>query len=310
MIKAIIFDLDGVLVDATEWHYEALNEALRLFGYEITREEHLKVYNGLPTVEKLNMLTQQQGLPLGLHSVIKAMKRGFTDSRVEQLCKPSHEKQLMLKHLKKNKYMLAVCSNAQKYSVINMLQRSQIEGYFDLIMGNDEGFSPKPAPDIYLEAFKKLGVKPEEVIIVEDAPHGIQAAKASGALVIEVKGYDDVTLELFDDLYRYNSKSFRLEQFNKGWFIGDFEKALHKTKDFEVALKPYIKGDKEPRHHHRIATEYTAVVYGAFRMEDTIYRAGEIVCMYPNQSTDFECIESGATVVVKVPSVPEDKYLS
>ena len=49
MIKAVIFDLDGVLIDATEWHYEALNDALKLFGFEISREDHTGFYNVLPT---------------------------------------------------------------------------------------------------------------------------------------------------------------------------------------------------------------------------------------------------------------------
>lgn len=197
MVKAVIFDLDGVLVDATEWHYDALNDALRLFGFEITREEHMGFYNGLPTVEKLKALSERKGLPLGLHEVIKILKRKYTDERVARLCRPSHEKQIMLTHLKAKGYRLACCSNAQKYSVINMLRFSGIEDFFELVIGNDEGFAPKPAPDIYLAAFKKIGLSPREVVIVEDAPHGVAAARASGAKVAEVKGFEDVNLHLF-----------------------------------------------------------------------------------------------------------------
>lgn len=197
MIKAVIFDLDGVLVDATEWHFEALNDALKLFGFEITRDEHVGFYNGLPTVEKLKVLSEKKGLPLGLHEVIKNMKRKYTDHKVAQLCRPSHEKQIMLTHLKAKGYKLACCSNAQKYSVTNMLQFSGIDHFFELVIGNDEGFAPKPAPDIYLATFKKLKVFPKDVVIVEDAPHGVIAAKASGARVIEVRGFEDVNLSLF-----------------------------------------------------------------------------------------------------------------
>ena len=197
MIKAVIFDLDGVLVDATEWHYEALNDALKLFGFEITKEEHHGYYNGLPTVEKLKVLSEKKGLPKELHDIIKRMKRKYTDEKVAQLCRPSYDKQLMLARLKAKGYKLACCSNAQKYSVVNMLTSAGIIDYFELIIGNDEGFAPKPSPEIYLAAFKKLGVKPEEVVIVEDAPHGIKAAQDSGAKVIPVKGYHDVDLTLF-----------------------------------------------------------------------------------------------------------------
>lgn len=200
MIKTIIFDLDGVLIDATEWHYEALNDALKIFGYEISRDEHLTTFNGLPTQEKLKMMSETKGLPTGLHEIIKIMKRRFTDERVSQLCNPTHEKQILLASLKKKGYKLACCSNAQKYSVVNMLKRAGIDRYFDLIVGNDEGFKPKPNPDIYLSAFKTLKVSPDETIIVEDAVHGIEAAKRSGAKVIAVRGFEDVNLSLFLDL--------------------------------------------------------------------------------------------------------------
>ena len=199
MIKAIIFDLDGVLIDATEWHYEALNDALRLFGFEISREDHLGFYNGLPTSEKLKTLSEKKGLPLGLHETIKDLKRKYTDNRILQLCSPSHEKQIMLTHLKNKGYKLACCSNAQKYSVLSMLQSAQIDSFFDHIIGNDEGIRPKPAPDVYLNAFEKLNVRPPEAIIVEDATHGIEAARESGAKVIAVRGFEDVNLSLFTD---------------------------------------------------------------------------------------------------------------
>lgn len=200
MIKAIVFDLDGVLVDATDWHYEALNDALKLFGYEVSLEEHSNTYNGLPTAEKLKLMSEKKGLPVGLHEIIKIMKRKLTDEKVRQLCNPSHEKQIMLTNLKRKGYKLACCSNAQKYSVLNMLQNARINHFFDLILGNDEGYKPKPEPDIYLATFKQLRVIPNNALIIEDASHGIEAAKRSGAKVIAVRGYEDVNLSLFLDL--------------------------------------------------------------------------------------------------------------
>ncbi len=197
MIKAIIFDLDGVLIDATEWHYEALNQALGIFGKSIGRGDHLSVYNGLPTAKKLERMTERGELPHGLHDIIRNLKRKYTDEQVALNCHPDYEKQILLTHLKNKGYALACCSNAQKYSVMNMLKRAQIDNYFDEIIGNDEGLAPKPAPDIYLEAFERLKIKPSEAVIVEDAPHGIEAAKASGAQVFAVSGYESVNLSLF-----------------------------------------------------------------------------------------------------------------
>ncbi len=200
MVKAIIFDLDGVLVDATDWHYEALNDALKLFGYELGLEEHLTTYNGLPTIEKLRLMSERKGLPSGLHEIIRTMKRKFTDEKVRQLCVPSHEKEIMLTNLKKKGYKLACASNAQKYSVMHMLRSAGIEHFFDLNIGNDEGLKPKPAPDIYLASFKLLKISPNEVVVIEDAQHGIEAAKKSGAKVIAVRGFEDVNSSLFLDL--------------------------------------------------------------------------------------------------------------
>lgn len=198
MKKAIIFDLDGVLVDATEWHFLALNRALSLFGTEIRKSDHMAVYNGLPTAEKLKIMSEKGELPWGLHDFIKSLKRKYTDEIVTLNCKPSHEKQIMLDILKKQGYKIVCCSNAQKYSVENMLKRSMIYEYFDLVIGNDEGYRPKPYPDMYLACFERIKIKPGEAVIVEDSPHGIQAAKSSGAQVIEVSGFSEVNLSLFE----------------------------------------------------------------------------------------------------------------
>ena len=77
MIKGIIFDLDGVLVDAVQIHFQSLNKALALFGFTISEFDHEKIYNGLPTMTKLDALTQRQGLPVSLHPFIAEMKQVY-----------------------------------------------------------------------------------------------------------------------------------------------------------------------------------------------------------------------------------------
>lgn len=191
-MKAIIFDLDGVLVDACEWHYGALNMALEENGLKpIGRDDHIKVYNGLPTLKKLEMM----GLDEETKKRVVYDKKRFTKEIIDKKCIPNLNKIEMLFSLKH--YKLACCSNAIKESVEQMLKKSYLYDYFDLVMGNDEGFAPKPAPDIYLEAAKRLGVDIKDCLIVEDAPHGIEAAKASGAMVLAVRGYKDVNIDLF-----------------------------------------------------------------------------------------------------------------
>jgi len=195
--KAILFDLDGVLVDMPEGHYESLDKALSLFGAKITRDEHQSYFNGLPTRKKLEKLEELARLPSGLREFINAIKQQHTKEIIPKYCAPRYSTIIMLKQLKNHGFKLACCSNSLKETLHLMLQSAQIFDFFDIIIGNDEVTHPKPHPEIYLKAFDHLKVKPHECIIVEDAPHGITAAKASGATVFEVRGVDDVHLSLF-----------------------------------------------------------------------------------------------------------------
>ena len=156
-IRAILFDLDGVLVDATEWHYEALNRALALFGYTISRYEHLTTYNGLPTRKKLEMLSVEKNLPRGLHSMISQIKQKYTREEILQKCTPAFEKELMIRQLKRDGYKLAVCSNAVRESVERMLLASGLLEQFDFLVSNEDVSHPKPDPEMYCSPVKRSG---------------------------------------------------------------------------------------------------------------------------------------------------------
>ena len=106
-----------------------------------------------------------------------------------------------------------------------------------------------------------------------------------------------------------NPQVHQLKDFIGGWIVGDFDPALLRHNDVEVAIKCYRAGDLEQRHHHKIATEYTVIATGRVRMNQRQYGAGEIVQIDPGCSTDFEALEDTTTVVVKTPSVPDDKYV-
>jgi len=194
-IKAILFDLDGVLVDATEWHYEALNRALALFGFNIARYEHLTTYNGLPTRKKLEMLSVEKGFPRGLHSLVNKIKQKYTREEILRSCTPVFEKEFMVHQLKRDGFRLAVCSNSIRESVELMLRGSGIWELFDCVLSNEDVRQSKPDPEIYLTACARLGIKPQEALIVEDAPHGIEAAKRSGAVLCQVAGFNEVDYE-------------------------------------------------------------------------------------------------------------------
>lgn len=194
-IRYVFFDMDGVLIEAKDWHYEALNKALRLFGTEISRDDHLNIFDGLPTRVKLEMLTSERNLSLILHSFINEMKQIYTTDLVHQFCKPRFIHQYALSHLKMNGYKLSVCSNSVATTVSLMMQKSDLAKYLDAQFSADDVENPKPAPDIYLASMKYFRARPEECLIVEDNENGVKAAMASGAHVMVVKEVDEVNYD-------------------------------------------------------------------------------------------------------------------
>lgn len=192
MIKAVIFDMDGVLIDAKEWHYLALNKALSMFGYEISRHDHLVTYDGLPTREKLQMLTSRDGLPENLHGFLNLLKQKFTMQLIHEKCSPTFAHQYALSRLKQEGYAIAVASNSIRATIDAMMAKAQLVDFLDFMLSNEDVAVGKPDPAIYNMAISRFGLTPKEVVIVEDNPHGIAAAHGSGANVLEVDSVSDV----------------------------------------------------------------------------------------------------------------------
>lgn len=194
-IKAVVFDMDGVLIDAREWHYEALNRALGLLGYEISRYEHLSSYDGLPTKRKLQMLTVEHGLPEELHAFLNSLKQQYTLELVATSCKPVFQHQFALARLQAAGYRLGVASNSVRRTIEEMMERSDLRQYLDVIVSNQDVARGKPDPEMYVKAMHTLGAEPHETVVVEDNENGIRAAQAAGAHVLVVGGPEDVTLD-------------------------------------------------------------------------------------------------------------------
>lgn len=194
-IKAVIFDMDGVLIEAKDWHYEALNKALKIFGMEISRYEHLTTFDGLPTKDKLKMLTITKGLPQSLHSFLNELKQLYTMQLVHSLCKPTFCHEYALSKLKSEGYKMAVCSNSIKNTIEVMMNKAALDCYLDFYISNQDVKKGKPDPEMYNKAIARLGLNPKECMIIEDNENGIKAAKASGANVMMVKEVNEVNYE-------------------------------------------------------------------------------------------------------------------
>jgi HAD superfamily hydrolase (TIGR01509 family) len=205
-MKLIIFDLDGVLVEAKKIHYDMLNKALGE-KYEISWEEHLNKYDGLKTTQKLEMLSKEKGLPLNEHSEIWDKKQKYTMIALKEL-QPSFELKECFQKLENTGLKIACCSNSIRKTIITVLSKLEIIEYFDLILSNEDVKNAKPHPEIYWKCMSTFNVLPDDTLIVEDSPHGLFAAHKSNANVLRVKNPKEVTFENIENrLKNVNKKS-------------------------------------------------------------------------------------------------------
>ncbi len=194
MNRAVVFDMDGVLVDARDWHFEALNQALEVFGLGIPYEVHLSEYNGLSTRQKLAKLTESQSLPIELHSVISRTKQNRTLRIAAQKCFPITQHLILLELLKAKGFKVAVYTNSIRETAEAMLNYAGLLEKIDVLLTNQDVTNPKPDPEGYLLACQRLNVQPSETFVIEDGEFGILAAELAGCRVIRVNQPSDVSI--------------------------------------------------------------------------------------------------------------------
>lgn len=194
-IDAVVFDMDGVLIDARDWHYEALNKALGHFGHAISRFDHLVTYDGLPTRQKLEMLTRERGLPRELHRFLNDLKQVYTLEIVHARCKPTFQHEFALSRLHAEGYRLAVASNSVQRTVDVMMEKADLAKYLEVFMSNERVRRGKPDPEIYVRTMAALGVTPDATLVIEDNEKGIKAASDAGTHVLAVQEPADVTYD-------------------------------------------------------------------------------------------------------------------
>jgi|TARA_A200000159_G_scaffold38815_1_gene35159 HAD superfamily hydrolase (TIGR01509 family) len=192
-LKLIIFDLDGVLVEAKNIHYDALNEALGK-KYEISWNEHLSTYDGLKTTQKLEMLTERKDLPIEQHEVIWETKQLITLEKLKQL-KPNQTLIELMSSLVVDGFKIAVCSNSIRKTCLTVLSKLGIMEFMDLVISNEDVKNSKPHPEMYWKAISMMSCLPEETLIVEDSPYGLLAAARSKSHILRVKNTKETNLD-------------------------------------------------------------------------------------------------------------------
>ncbi len=181
MIRAIITDFDGTIVDTFEANYAAYCMAFKHYGLEITREQYRTCF-GLRFDAFMTAMKIDDD---DLRSKIKQEK-----ARVYPMCfshlKPNDILINFIRKAKQSGAKTAIASTAQRGNLLNVLKHLQLENLFDIIIAGDAVKEGKPNPEIYLTSMSMLGVKPIETLVFEDTEVGLQAAERSGANVVKI----------------------------------------------------------------------------------------------------------------------------
>ena len=186
-IKSIIFDLDGVLVDTKNIHFEALNKSLLDSGtdYQISYKDHIKIYDGLPTIEKLKILKKKKKVQEQKFKKIIKYKNYYTNKEISKIKFDKKIFEIFKKFSKK--YKIGIASNAIRETLDKCIERLKIKKFLSYSISNNEISFSKPHPEIYLKSFVSMGTRPSETLIIEDSHVGRIAALESGANLLPIK---------------------------------------------------------------------------------------------------------------------------
>lgn len=196
MIKGLIFDLDGVLVDTKDLHFLALNKALKKSNAKniISYNDHVNIYDGLPTGEKIRILNQKKIISKEKNKIVMMNKQKFTLQLLKKKIRYNKDIYNIFSKMSK-KYKLAIATNAVSETLDICVDILKIRKFCNYLISNENVTTPKPHPEIYLRCLINLGLKPKETLIIEDSHYGRISAQDSGCNLMPVKSLNDVTLD-------------------------------------------------------------------------------------------------------------------
>lgn len=199
MIDLVIFDLDGVLIDSKDAHYECLNKALEAVDkkYTITLDEHLHIYDAKPTMVKLKMLSELKGLDSTHYQEIFDLKQLFTLQYIQDNIDEDVELMDIFKYLKNKNCKVACASNSIYNTVKLSLLKLGLMDQIDYFVSNEDVKNPKPHPEMFLNCISRFNTSPYNTLIIEDSHTGLTAAKKSGASFIKVNNRRNINKKMF-----------------------------------------------------------------------------------------------------------------
>jgi beta-phosphoglucomutase family hydrolase len=182
MIKAVIFDMDGVIVESEHIHIEAEQQTMLKHGVRISAEE-LHAYTGTTAEFMFTELIRKYNLNTTFEGIFSE-KEDILFRLLEKETRPTKGVIELLKKLKQKGIRLAIASSSDRKLIEYILERLDISRLFDFVVGAEDIAHSKPNPEIFLKSARGLKVKPIECLVVEDAKLGIDAAKSAGMKAI------------------------------------------------------------------------------------------------------------------------------
>lgn len=177
MIQAVIFDLDGVLIDSKKLHYLAWKKFWAKRGITHTWKDFMKFFgmdnkNIFPLIYK--------NLSARKIDALGEEKERYYRQIAKGVLHPTNGTVALLESLKKSRYGIAIATSTPKSNISFVLKQTGLKKYFSAVICASDVKRGKPHPEIFLKAAKALGAKPQDCIVIEDSVHGIEAAKAAG----------------------------------------------------------------------------------------------------------------------------------
>ena len=208
MINAILFDLDGVIIDFCDNHFEALNLALLDHGYNpISYQEHINVFNALTTKNKLDILLKEDKIRKESLEDISNSKQEHTSVMINNVKKDWNKIKIFQK-LYQDGYKIGCVTNSIRKTCESILSRLGIIEYFNILVCNEDVKFNKPYPDPYKKACLELKVNPRNVLCIEDSDKGVKSALNAVCRVLKVNNSKNVT---------YNLITSRISEINQAY---------------------------------------------------------------------------------------------
>jgi len=211
MIRAVIFDMDGVIVESEHIHIEAEQQTMLKHGVRISAEE-LHAYTGTTAEFMFTELIRKYKLNTTFERIFSE-KEGILFRLLEKETRPTKGVIKLLKKLKQKGIRLAIASSSDRKLIEYILRRLDISRLFDFVVGAEDIAHSKPNPEIFLKSARGLKVKPVECLVVEDAKLGIDAAKSAGMKAIGYRNPNSGDQDLSRaDMIIYDFSRFSVEE--------------------------------------------------------------------------------------------------